>query len=772
MRGLKKHLLLPRRRESKKYFIYIFLKVVMFGGFKSKVKKVKQKRHFIVKAAEFALSILEDKLNLQIECEFDEPLPNDRPILFVANHFTRAETMIMPYILKQHLGSLIRTLADKQIFRSHFLQNFLHKAKVVSTGDANRDDIIIADLLTGNEKWMIYPEGKMLKDKNIFVNFSSLGSEITTSARTGSAVLALKTEIMREKLLFNNAEAANVNLDGLVHKKGVVIVPISISYHPLNFEENWLETLIKQPIKRLSPSMNEELRIETSILTNAKIDLHFAKPIEVSDFIEKERRKFSMPNIFFGFRNDEQKDGKNDDFVLGNKLLPSEQKIIQKARHELTGAMMKAVYDNILITPSHFYAAIVHYFVSKSILQMQIIDFKNILCYCYFLVGDKFSQTHRFEKFENEFEFLISKDMEIITKNFVNQNLIKIEGEEIFFQAENINATPDFHQIRIQNLMRVHYNELCYFATIKQEIERLCLINFTKINQYISRRLYELDLQSFESDYAKFFNIEETKSKKITSPFFLASKNGSVETGIVLSHGYKSAPEEMRLLAEYLAANNINVYVVRLKGHGTGSENMKHITNEQWVESVQIGFEFLSRKCKKVYMGGFSTGGLVSLFYAYQNQHLLLCSKQIAGLVCINAALKIADIKFKFVRFAKFGVDLINKFRSEQNKMGEYVLDEPENPHINYNKNYLNGLNELSKLIEKVELVLGKITTPAYIVQASNDPVINPESGNLIFEKIASANKQIYKPQRSRHVIVRGNGCEQIFEKIFTWIQG
>ncbi len=36
----------------------------------------------------------------------------DQPVLYVVNHFTRMETVIMPYIIKKHLGMFPLSLAD------------------------------------------------------------------------------------------------------------------------------------------------------------------------------------------------------------------------------------------------------------------------------------------------------------------------------------------------------------------------------------------------------------------------------------------------------------------------------------------------------------------------------------------------------------------------------------------------------------------------------------------------------------------------------------
>ena len=772
-----------------------------------RVKNKKQKDFFLVKATEYALSIAEDKLNLQIDYEFEANIPSDRPVLFVANHFTRAETLIMPYVIKKYTGELTRTLADKGLFKTPFLKDFLTKAKVISTGNEYRDDIIIQDLLIGKERWMIYPEGQMTKDKNVFVIDEG---DIAVSAKTGAAVIALKTEILRQKIL-NNQITLNCNKSCMFNEcdiilspsnvchKPLVIIPISITYHPLNFQENWLESLIKKPLKKTSARLDDEFRVETSDITNSKIDLCFGKPIEVLDFVKK-YSGFSfnsinplssldfIPNIVSDIasgigvinKTSNEELNKKEQSVLGYDLSKNEKELIKKARYPLSAKMMKEVYDNVLITPQHFYAVLTMFCVENNIDEISLLDFKNILTIVYFKISKRFDKFCRFDEYENEFNFLESDVFDKTTKISIKQGLIKLQDSKIVFNKDIIEKDFDFHQIRIKNTLRILYNEISYFFHIKTQIEIEMQKYFQKdslqqdfvkkANQEIIEKLCEVDIENFETDYATFFDSEETKSKKITSPFFLPAQDGSNEIGIVLSHGYKSAPEEMRLLAEYLSKNNISVYVVRLKGHGTGSENMKYITHQDWLKSVKIGYEVIARHCQKVFLCGFSTGGLLSIASTYNILSNEIFDKKIDGIVCINAALRIADIKFKFIRFAKLGIDLINHFRSKDNLVKEYVVDSPENPHINYSKNYLNGLNELAKLIDYCDNVLDKISIPTLVIQGDEDPVVNPSSGDLIFNNISSVDKDIYKPHRHRHVIVRGAGSEEIFLKIRQWI--
>lgn len=89
-----------------------------------------------------------------------------QPILYVVNHFTRLETMFLPYIIEKHTGVYPLSLAHYSFFGGKF-GKFLDKLGVVSTKDPERDKIFIRALLTGDYHAIIFPEGQMVKDKKI-----------------------------------------------------------------------------------------------------------------------------------------------------------------------------------------------------------------------------------------------------------------------------------------------------------------------------------------------------------------------------------------------------------------------------------------------------------------------------------------------------------------------------------------------------------------------------------------------------------------------------
>src|SRR5690349_9458464 len=69
-------------------------------------------------------------------------------IIFVVNHFTRVEMLLMPYHVYHLTRIPVWSLASADLFEGPFA-GFLDTIGIVSTMDPHRDTLIIKTLLTG-----------------------------------------------------------------------------------------------------------------------------------------------------------------------------------------------------------------------------------------------------------------------------------------------------------------------------------------------------------------------------------------------------------------------------------------------------------------------------------------------------------------------------------------------------------------------------------------------------------------------------------------------
>jgi len=95
-------------------------------------------------------------------------------------------------------------------------------------------------------------------------------------------------------------------------------------------------------------------------------------------------------------------------------------------------------------------------------------------------------------------------------------------------------------------------------------------------------------------------------------PFFLPGGT----TGCLLLHGFTAMPKEMRPLGAYLVKKGFTVLGVRLAGHATHPNDLKHTRWTDWLDNVEDGLALLSKTCKQRVLIGQSLGGMIALIAA------------------------------------------------------------------------------------------------------------------------------------------------------------
>lgn len=704
-----------------------------------------------------ALKVLEKILGSKFLVEGIENLPN-QPILFVSNHFTRFETLVVPYIIYKNTGRQVRCLADSSLFHG-VLGKFLHSVGAISTKNSGRDGIILKDLMCANYDWMIYPEGSMIKSKETkkksgFINYtpSRVGP-----VRTGSAVMALKSQLYREDMNDAFAENKTELLNRLEEEVGVkydekfkdvdtYIVPLNISYYPIRPGENKIKKLALRVMEKMPSEIAEELEIEGNLLLDAEINLHFGKPINLSDYVKSVRGLIQQVPLI--------KNETKTNFIL------------KYFKYRLTNDFMEKIYSDLQINLDHIFSAALHH-ISEGVIEID--HLKRVIYLSATMIDQRKYRLNQSIWEENLFKIFIDephKEFDSVFELAKKQNLISEIGEgKIKINKENFDRRSDFHEIRRENTLQVIANEFFLLGDLNDIVVKNAKLSDEELRKRVFEEIHERDLQIFEKDYETFFDVNFSKDKSVGSPFFLASEAKSStkvkKLGVLICHGYKSAPQEVAELAKFINGFGFKVYGVRLKGHGTAPINMKDVRWQDWYDSLQRGYAALKNCCSKVIIVGFSTGGLLGL---------LSCSrkKNISGIIAINSALKLLDIRARFVSGINIWNELLDRLHINKSKM-EFVDDQPENPEINYSRNYLKAVEQLEKLMKECDENLKNVSAPALLIQAKNDPVVNPTSGKIIFDKIKSEKKSLFEPDFHNHCILNGDKKEEIFEVIKTF---
>jgi esterase/lipase len=225
-----------------------------------------------------------------------------------------------------------------------------------------------------------------------------------------------------------------------------------------------------------------------------------------------------------------------------------------------------------------------------------------------------------------------------------------------------------------------------------------------------------------------------------------------------------AAPEEMRELGEHLHSQGYTVYGVRLRGHGTSPEDLASRRWEEWYDSVNRGYIILKHYCKKISLCGFSTGAGLALLQSARK------GSRVHSVISISAPLRLQDIRSRFASAITIWNDVLKRFNVNKGSM-EFVENHPENPHINYHQNPVHGIHELEKLMKTVEKELADVRIPTLVIQASDDPVVHPESAMTVFSSVGTAHRELFKIYSQKHGIVRGSTSAPLARRISLFLE-
>jgi esterase/lipase len=218
-------------------------------------------------------------------------------------------------------------------------------------------------------------------------------------------------------------------------------------------------------------------------------------------------------------------------------------------------------------------------------------------------------------------------------------------------------------------------------------------------------------------------------------------------------------------LADYLYKNGYNVYGVRMRGHGTAPEDLAIRNWEKWYDSASRAYIIMKNSVKTFSIVGFSMGGGIALLQAANKPG------RFTSVISINAPLKLKSIASKFSPFIVAWNTLLTKINVDKWKM-EFVENDPEYPQINYVRNPVSGGYELEKLMRIVENRLNNVADPALIIQASDDPVVDPVSAQEIFDKLGTKEKQLFMVNANHHGILRGKEADEVNAKVLEFLNG
>ena len=695
-----------------------------------------------------AIKTVSSLLRARVHLHNAERIPPG-PAIFVINHFTRLETLLVPYHLHQICKHPIWSLADAELFTPS-LSSFFDKVGVVSTKAPDRDRLIVKSLLSGEASWVIFPEGMMVKSKKIVER----GRYMIAYAggkhppHTGAAALALRTEFYRQRLRCLHGDGSP-EAGRLLEKFGITdidpvlatsacIIPVNLTYYPLRARENTLSRLATRLRGDLPERFLEELMTEGSMLIGGvDLDIRFGDPIEVSRYL---RHRSIQKDIRSGGRID------FDDPIASVGRM-------RKAAVRIMQVYMQAIYTMTTVNHDHLFVTFLrlHPFKRMSAFGLKLRVF----------LASKLQWNHYGVHVHSS---LLTGQMHLLADDafgkyneFVHlaqsKHAVVVDGEALVRQPAVFAPIWDFHRVRIDNPIGVIANEVEPLVALLRRVRRLAWTPEWFLRRRAARMIMTGESQRYRDDYRAFYTEGESKDISVGMPYLIRGRSRNL--GVLLIHGYMAAPLEVKELAVYLGRSGFWVYAPRLRGHGTTADDLATRTYQDWQESVDAGYAAIRTICRKVVIGGFSNGAALALDLAAR------LPEAPAGVFAVAPPMRLQDFSARLVPAVDAWNRLLKKVGVEK-ATKQFVDNHPEYPHINYHRNPIGGVHQLERLMDKIADELPRVTVPALVIQALGDPVVSAEGTRKVYERLGSVDKTYMVLNYQRHGILMGEGTDRV----------
>jgi carboxylesterase len=245
---------------------------------------------------------------------------------------------------------------------------------------------------------------------------------------------------------------------------------------------------------------------------------------------------------------------------------------------------------------------------------------------------------------------------------------------------------------------------------------------------------------------------------KTLDPSAYAVDGGSM--GVLLIHGYTGSAAETRPMGEYLAARGLTVRCPLLSGHGTSPRDLTHIRWQGWVDEVESSLGDLQQSCERVFVGGLSLGGLLTLWLGSGHP-------EIAGLIPMAPAIEFQSrlaplvVALRYLlRFSPFGA------------MGDDDLGDSEATSRLwcYDQLPLWGAAETYLLQRKVRQALSHIRQPLLAYQGRHDAQLSPRAAQIVLNSVASIDKTLVWLENSGHNLLVDGEREAVWAGSYAWM--
>jgi acylglycerol lipase len=249
---------------------------------------------------------------------------------------------------------------------------------------------------------------------------------------------------------------------------------------------------------------------------------------------------------------------------------------------------------------------------------------------------------------------------------------------------------------------------------------------------------------------------------------------GEPSARIVLAHGVAEHSSRYTSFANFLASRGLAVYSFDYRGHGRSPGSRGFVEHFSYFEEDLA--RFISsvqglQPAKKLFLFGHSMGAIVSLACAVES------GAAISGLIVSGSALRIRPQLPIAVRGAFLSLAALLP-RLPFSKLDSSTISKDKRVVESYDRDPLVFRGKLTARLAielvwemwRVEKLLPLITTPILIVHGGADRLSLPEGARLVFDRVASKDKELKIYAGLYHEILNEPENQTVMQDIFEWI--
>lgn len=727
-----------------------------------------------------SFGFVEKRLGLNIRLHDDAQAIKTGQI-FVFNHFARFETIVPQYLIYKQTGAYCRTLGSSEFFRGNGgFSRFLLSIGGVPNDLDNVLPYLASEILRGR-RVVVFPEGGMIKDRSVVDEHGEFRVFSPTALthrkhHKGAAAIALTLEIFKKRILSVHARGETERLErwaSALHfdsvgplldaaAKPTLIVPGNITFFPLRVEENLIKRGAELIFRGLRANAREELLIEGNILLrDTDMDIHLGPSVSP----DVAWRGWERWLVSWAFR---QVDSLEHLFDLN----ASPEKLVHRVATACAGRNTKRLRDHcmaeiyrlVTVNLSHLASELMIQLVDRGTTSIDEEEFCRALYLALkYVQQDQSVFLHPSLTEPERYETLHAgncAELDQLVSLASRLGLIKVENHEYHF-LDAFRASHDFHKVRLQNPVRVYANEIAVLPQVREAVRKGLEQGRSLDGTAFARLLFDDELRSFEQARCRYtgprheaINAQETATRSGAPYLFLPAERRKI--GVVLVHGLLASPAELRSFGKALQWRGYPVVGVRLKGHGTSPWDLRECAWQDWLASVRRGYDILYPFVDSICLVGFSIGGVLALRLAAE------MPPGLAGVATVSSPVKLRNRNLIFVPVVH-RANALARWTSALEGVMPFRSNQPENPDINYRQIPVRALYEMRRAIDDLMRRLRNVVCPVAVFQGTDDPVVDPKSAHLIYERIGGNEKWLHWLKSDRHGVLNDDtdGCQE-----------